>query len=762
MNRYAFLAKQRAVVLANALLNEEGRLHNLEQIQVEYPILHGGYNDGDIVLHFEKVIKFLRNSLELRELLHSFTLPLHDRKIEEMLAVTLGVEEKLTNRHIVWGALSALLCPLRQHVGSCFATAPAILIHEEQPLSFLRDLRDLCTKGRITRTFGGVEYTVPISPSPGLGDLKKTFQAEHPGAKKLGLANGKGRSYLSVLKEHFPEGKREKAMWVFVAQTDHLLLKIWEYTLASFVDVKTEFSRWNLFSSLGLHPEEKGGIGEIIYRHLEEELKEANQKLQHYQTEYEIAFDQVKMTEALLRNVTTEADGRRLRAEHTAKAYHLRACEEMRNTMNEKAQNIAQFFPFLLEQIVEKFEEHFQEVYDAEMQEMPATPYDDAPAGFRLLYKHGRRHVGSWTFIHNAEEYIQALKQFFFSIEEPLKDACPWEGGKEEISKLITAIVFHVVTEEFITSSFYRMAKAHQVPLQKIPLEQMEKKPWAYTSGGTIPTLLKTYFRREGSLSEEARWIESPTDLLIFLLDTLKSLPPRITDSFLRDPSKRMLMTSPTHAFSLLPGQELFRQGWEDPGFTYTWVRDQIIQPRLDFYHDLEPYEQLLLLQELGYPFPATSSLSIFSFRSKLPPDPTIDAKLYELLPILMPEQMEKIFNELGIKEKPPASPTFRRHFHDLAISFLTPIANSDLHLEVAQLFERKKLSPPRPVLFADTNWSKFYFSFLVNPSTRELELWRMDKIGLTGAPMREWEPFLNGTIRQNWGVYLRPYEYTF
>jgi len=40
-----------------------------------------------------------------------------------------------------------------------------------------------------------------------------------------------------------------------------------------------------------------------------------------------------------------------------------------------------------------------------------------------------------------------------------------------------------------------------------------EKKPWAYTSGGTLPTLLKTYFRREGTFSEETRWVESPQDL---------------------------------------------------------------------------------------------------------------------------------------------------------------------------------------------------------------------------------------------------------
>ncbi|NGX46971.1 MAG: hypothetical protein K1000chlam3_00340, partial [Chlamydiae bacterium] len=484
--------------------------------------------------------------------------------------------------------------------------------------------------------------------------------------------------------------------------------------------------------------------------------------LSRHQLEYEIAFDQVRTTEVLLRNAVSEADLRRLRGEHQVRVYHLHSCEELRNKFSEKTQNIANFFPFLLEQIVKQFQEHFQEIYDAEMQEVLSTPYDDAPAGFRLLYKHGRSHVGSWTFIHNSTEYIQALKEFFRAIEHPIQEDCEWEEGKEEITHLFTAIIHHVSTEEFLTSSFYRMAKAHQVPLQKLPLEQMEKKPWAYTSGGTMPTLLKTYFRREGSLSEEARWVESPSDLLIFILDTLKVLPPSITDPFVKDSQKRMLMTSPTHAFSLLPGQELLRKGWEDPGFTYTWVRDQIIEPRRAFYNavQLEPHEQLLLLQELDFSFRSEEPLSITDFRAQLPPDPKIDARLYELLPLISPTQAEELFRDLKLKAIAPYKPTFRRHLHDLILSHYKT-SSKDLHLEVARLMEQKKLAPPRPLIFADTNWSKFYFSFLVNPVTNELELWRTDKIGLTGSPMREWEHFLDGRVKEPWGIYLRPYEYT-
>ncbi|MDN3506095.1 MAG: hypothetical protein P0S96_02585 [Simkaniaceae bacterium] len=96
----------------------------------------------------------------------SFSLPLFDPKYEEMIASYLGVE-KLTQEHLKFAVRSALSTPLRQQIGSCFATAPAIIVHEEQPEQFLRDLKELLYTGKLTRVIAGVEYTVPISPTAG-------------------------------------------------------------------------------------------------------------------------------------------------------------------------------------------------------------------------------------------------------------------------------------------------------------------------------------------------------------------------------------------------------------------------------------------------------------------------------------------------------------------------------------------------------------------------------------------------------------------
>lgn len=131
VDRFTFLAKQRAVVLANSLLDQEGKLKDLERIELEYPILPNGYNDGDMILHFQRAIDHLKKSLDIRNLLMSFSLPICDQKHHDMIAITLGLDELKTDRDVIWGVLSALFCPLRQQVGSCFATAPAILIHEE-------------------------------------------------------------------------------------------------------------------------------------------------------------------------------------------------------------------------------------------------------------------------------------------------------------------------------------------------------------------------------------------------------------------------------------------------------------------------------------------------------------------------------------------------------------------------------------------------------------------------------------------------------
>ena len=114
--------------------------------------------------------------------------------------------------------------------------------------------------------------------------------------------------------------KTAESLAAFRSTADNPLLKAWEFTLASFSEIKMEFSRWNLYSSLGFHPQESGGLGQRIYTYLEKKLEESNEKLQHYQEEYQIAFDQLKGTEILLKGASSEIEARRLGAEHQSRS----------------------------------------------------------------------------------------------------------------------------------------------------------------------------------------------------------------------------------------------------------------------------------------------------------------------------------------------------------------------------------------------------------------------------------------------------------
>ena len=629
-----------------------------------------------------KVLKHLQESKELIRILKNISKPISHKYAEQIIRDTLLLPHNtlITDAHTRRAALSALLCYPRQSVGSCFATAPAILIHNEQCDLFLKDVNELLSTGRLKRTFGGVEYTVPLSHSWGSGDLKKRFLLRRDLAppsleiwQSPGLANAlkavdilepelspqKSRQRLKeiigsllatwdepgevclcsieliirkILLQHHglteqdvedyinrPQGmihssllmqvprsaigsggkgessshflfQLEIAKNTFKALADNALLKAWEFSLASFCDIKTDFSRWNLYSSLGLGPEEPGGIGRSLYEMIQQRLEQSNSKVADIQNEYEQVFAQVKYIESRIKHASTEKEVQWLRVDYQSKMHEFYSLEEMRDKAHRKAKSIAGMFEALIDLYLALFPRYFQEVYDADMHDVSDKQYDDSPAGFRLLYKHGRANTSQWTLIYTPNEFIQALTSFFVATENEIASDPRMEGLEEEISTIVTRVVNHVKTTEFLESAFYRMAVYHKTPPIKDPLEHLdriEKKPWAYTSGGNMDTLLSCYYRREQKPTEVSRWMESETELLVFLYDLLKQIPYRETEEFLKFSDKSLLMHSPTHAFLLKPGYPLFKDGWQTDAYTYVWVRDQLIIPMKKFVDQL-------------------------------------------------------------------------------------------------------------------------------------------------------------------------------
>ena len=602
-----------------------------------------------------KILNFLKKDPIALRRIKNLRPPVRNKYIERLILCSVGKKEtdQMGAYEIQQAVLSALFMPLRQNIGSCFATAPAILIQAEQTGRLLDDLIEIIETGILKRTFVGVEHSTPVSPN------WSAWSSESP-------------------------------------QTDHALLKAWEFTLATFSDYHTEFYKWNLYTSLGLNVKEKNGIGALLYHEIQKKLDESNEKLGKLHDEYEKAYHHTMTSQAFLSRATTYDDARRKKAELNTSAAHMDAIQYMRDETQGASRHYAEFFNFLIKNYSEKFPEYFQEIYDPEVVDRKVAPYDDSPAGFRLVYKHGRSDPSTWTFVSSEKEFIAILSQFFLAVEGDLIALCEWERGKKELPYFTGLIIQHIRSEEFFKWSMKRIKKLHG----------STSTPWSYVSGGTMHTLLKCYYRNEGEITEVKKCVDSAQELALFLLELMKDLPYELTSQFEKDPFKSLLMYSPTHAFSLKPGTLFFREGWEDKGFTYSWLRDKVLLPASERFQKilLDRNEQFELAKQLitNKVFkPSKTPMTLASFRKnllKIAKDPNdVDTLLY-------------------------------------------------------------KAFPQKPLIFADTNWAHRSFAFVVNPGTCELELWQVEDEW--GAPMSVWKPFFSKDVKNAWGVLVRPSEY--
>ncbi len=509
---FCFRAVTLARALAHVLVDEKGDLHSFSR-ELSHFYYPGGTSDGSIWDHQSKFLKRWDRDAGFVKKFRKFSLPLFHKKAEEMVRATLLLSPtaKLSDADVRRAAICACLTPLRQSVGSCFATAPAILAQGQHLDLFIDDLYELLTTGRLRRVVEGVQYSVPMSLTFGVGDLRRIIDPSRefwmsPGLIAALEAAGlippqaplqqkimRAKDALStfyrhsitveqLLKNVVSHAKFEEACTAFKSMVDNALLKAWEFTLASFSDIKMEFSGWNLNWSVGLNPQEKGGIGAALYEALDTKLQEANEKINEYHLAAQEAFDQLQAAERLLQRASTEAEVRRMRAEAQARTHHLRVCEELRDEFRTKAKVYAEFFSFLIHQYATKFQEYFQEIYDAEMPEIFKGPYEDRMAGFRLVFKHGRSDSSLWTLIHDQSQFIQALVEFFTLIEQPLAYACQTPVEKKIVEEMTTLVIQHVRSDQFIQSVMGKAAAANRLP-------------WAYLSGGSISQLVPLYFR---------------------------------------------------------------------------------------------------------------------------------------------------------------------------------------------------------------------------------------------------------------------------
>lgn len=905
--------------LANFLVDDHGEIHyeNLDRIvnllpKFLYSLAPNGQHDSVRQEQILRMLRLIQKDKDIQRQIKSISRPSQHKYAEDIIRDTLNLPHHtpVTDAHARRAVISALLCTLRQNVGSCFATAPAIIVHDEQPKLFLKDMLELINTGRLLRTFGGIEYAVPLCPSWGVGDLKKMFSLprninqresleiwvspgmihalesahvldpkstfeskaealkqllaellrEFPGEeeyvstsaedllKRLFLRRNDIResdleAYLNrpqqmiqslmLLQTSHSGGRVTEACIRFLEEfeiakkgfkvlADNALLKAWEFSLASFAETKADFARWNLYSSLGFGANEPGGIGQQLYRTVQQKLDIYNNKVQAIQAEYEQVFIQVKYLESRIKNASTEKEAQWIKAEYQSRLNEFYTLEEIRDTTNQKARSIASAFEVLIDLYDSLFPKYFQEIYDPDMQGVEQGQYDDSPAGFRLLYKHGRSNTSLWTMIQNANEFIQALSSFFIATEPEAVNDPRLEALKDDISEIVTQIIAHIRTNEFLESAFDRMAEAHKTPKVRNPLQNLDKiskKPWAYTSGGTMDNLVSNYFKLEQKPYESARWVENDSELLTFILDTLKLIPYKISQEFLQKSYRSLLMHSPTHAFLLKPAKYPFREGWTNEGYTYTWTRDNLIIPtqkkEMNILLNQEMMEAIIENVSANIPYqfrsylkksfhPSKNQLNSIEFRKQIltffNKDKTmkqavyyfnadkLDSLLFEILPYTNAknayENISKLLDEvnfLATEHKQGALEFVRSALETIPLSQyisarrLQDIAKAaivwsvrktsypiDIHQQVASSAQKLGLALPAPLIFADTNWVKDFFAFVVNPGTGNLDFWVVDCNGTSGSPMSHWRMWLNGSRRERtWGIYSKPHEYT-
>ena len=860
--------------------------------------------------HILNVLFALQSDKEAQRLLRSLGHPPSNRLIDQFIRLTLDLPEHvaLTDADARKAGLAAWFTYLRQTVGSCFATAPAIIIQMEQPLQFLQDLNELFATGRLTRTFGGVEHAVPLSISWGAGDLKKAilFRGEEgfehlqlwlsPGlmagiemaamVDKQATLKQKIQSLKQLLKNLFiealqrngvvatnpnlileallfnhlsisrkdfedfqkrkenlpppgilgsssatPQGK-EKALVQFAATLEKMkdafklltecpLLKAWEFTLASFAETKAQFITWNLYASLGLQPDQPHGIGDAIYKVLQERMEQANRKVQDLQLEYEQMYGQVNYLQGRMQRASTEKEIQWLKIEYQTKAHEFQMLGEQRDKAQHKAQRISGLLQTIVEQLIELFPRFFQEIYDADLRAVESGPYDDSPAGFRLIFKHGRSNTAQWTSINSPEEFVDALYHFFTMIESDLSVLSEFTHLEHELSEVITAVAKQIRTKEFLISSFERMAAYHKTPLVKNPLENLEKiakKPWAYTSGGTMGSLVSNYFRLETPPKDTSRWVENSMELLVFFIDSIKQIPPKEMSDFVKEKRSSILTHSPTHAFLIKPFYPLFEAAWKNEAFTYTWVRDQVVLPmmrRVDDIHLDRPQMDYLIdkLKEFvppdnryyfgktfaQFPYEYTS----VEFREYLFKQMEGEKGLqiggravlaeelsaqffYKSLPLIhrnkFYEAIVEIFSAENTLTKELKTEIVKNvnngeivsdeefiPSHQLLKICKTLVAKqtnlkywpTDLHASFLTAMRQTGYALAEPFRMADTNWMRDDFGFVVSPATGRVEFWRLDPYGGEGTPMTSWEEWLNGSRQEpKWGLYNEPHEY--
>ncbi|MEG0036807.1 MAG: hypothetical protein RSB82_00420 [Victivallaceae bacterium] len=903
----AFVARELAKLLITEAgeLNKPGLTEAVSFLEAHlYPLSENETNETTQRLHLFKSLKALKEKEITEQILKKIFCPSHT-KIHQLIRETLFLDERttVTVQHVRQAALSALFSYLRQDVGSCFITAPAIIIQEQYPELFLQDIEKLISTAKLTKLYEHQQITVPINLTGGLGSLRKpveiyrmfpanpiTIISQEPGILKAFEAAGiipvnhpdpssicqeilANRYIEDILKNpyalisaeqiikytllhiyeineedvethSFLEGikpveeiatvgsssglskiskintfitKFRLAKTAFIRLTVNPLLKSWELSLASLAETKANFSTHHILIGLGMYPQEPNGIASYLQTAIHEEMFAVQDEAEACESRYRHVQADLNYIENRLRLPLNQRDAEALSIDLHLKRQELnRALYEWDNC-REKQQHLINLIPELLKIYTTYISQYFHGLYDATMNDVSQEAHQDRPAGFRIYYTHGRNNSLSWSSINSLQEYIYSLTQFLSLTEVDIMEKQRYANLKKEISRCIGKLITAIHTDDFQEAAFSRILAYYHIIAPNKPLEHINElpyKPWAYISGGTVESFLCTYFDLNQDPNKIFKHPENPAELAAFFSDSTKDLPGVAID-YLKQSDARFLASSPTHVFSVMPGNSLFRDSWDNNWYSYSWIRDVWGQQHVDFFSQTLLTKQQLprLLEECIQLFPPylvslrdllhffgdlsltitefyekmerflqnQAQISSLKFLDKLKAD--IAGIIFSCTPLFSEQRLPQLIDDISryigvvskinfknsadiIEKNVPKYSTltpkdFRTLYKMLAIHHYGKLyVEEDFHLRLVTAMRHYKIAYPAPLIIGDSNWEHIFFGFTIHPATQQTDFWTFDYSGVNGKPMIDWKKYFS--TEQQWSLFNDPRQYGF
>lgn len=601
------------------------------------------------------------------------------------------------------------------------------------------------------------------------------------------------------------------AKMAFIRDTQNPLLKSWEYTLATLADANNSFTLKHICIALGWDSQDPQSIAHVIQQSVEQEVHDARKLIEKCEQTYNEARAQLDYIENRMKHPINAEDNKILLMDHIRFRQELNQALHDWNTAQEKAKKLLSLPNFVLSFYTKVLPQYFRSSYDAFIQEF-SHMYDDIPAGFRILFTHGRSHPHTWSPIYSLKEFISFLSEFFSSTEDDLLSKHGIIGLEKEAATLINKIISHLQKTTFQESAILRILHAYQQPIPSSILNNLNKishTPWVYVSGGTLDTLIQDYFENTEKVMRINKHPENAHELAAFFSDALKDLPSAIKN-YLEDGSHNLLASSPTHVFSITAGSPLFRDAWNNDWYSYTWLRDIWMKQQQDFLKDTLLREQEIYtfihrfcvkynLQNVAkdfHNFCSDYSLTLpelYDKASRFLKDvfpELLVLTLYQRrlahtlvqdIPYIseqqIPEVLENICGYLGISSRitydkfsklieqfiPKLSLLSSENMRHLLLGLLMEsyrriYFEEDLFLRLITAMRHYQLAYPAPLLFGDTNWAYSYFGFILHPGTQEIDLWKFNYAGLQGYPLENRHELFG--VSQPWTLYANPIDY--